>query len=249
MKTLASEINNIMCAGYGYSIWYVPYDYKHIQDKYNMKHIPHITLEANLSLRDAFHIYHHQNSVAGQITVKFDDPKFITFPSYYENDPLLYCGWRVHVIEMKHRKPKWCPHMSVIYKKRTDTMIKDCSHMDVDPPQGNYSCFLAIADTRNANPANWHIRNMYFNIKASQSYTLNFDISGQNEKRITSTVDEYFGTNVEELQTFRTTFRQTMKDRGITLTEPEITSIMKTIQNSMVAKTNDNPYSSEMECD
>ena len=212
--------------GYGYSVWYVPYNYEQLQAKYNIAHIPHVTLETNLSLRDAFHIYHNQKGACPDITIELDG-SFVKFPSYYPNDPMQYYGWDARIVEMKRPKLKWKPHISVVYTPRNSQIA--VNQAMPQPPQGKIQCFLVIADTRSSRPADWHMNHTYFNIKASQSYTLAFDISPKCERRVTSTIDEYFGTNKQELPTFRETFKTTMKERGITMTEAEVSKIMNAI--------------------
>jgi hypothetical protein len=133
--------------GYGYSVWFVPRNYKELQSIYKITHIPHITLETNLSLMDAYLIY---NNACNKVKVKFQG-KFVRFPSLYSHDPMVSYGWYVDVTQMSNRKLNWTPHMTLRYLPRKDnTFIDDnvmlSAHNHI-PPFTEIECFLTIADT------------------------------------------------------------------------------------------------------
>jgi hypothetical protein len=174
-------------SGYGYSVWYVPTNYKELQTTYGITHVPHVTLETNLLLKDAFHIHKH---AIKNIVIEYC-PKYVEFPQCYEHDPLIAFGWYVNVLELKGRKEHWKPHMSIQYFQRKDKNIIKKT-IDALPPQGKFECFCVLADTRSINPFEWSIDKRYFNLKASNGFVV--DMNGDNGTlRKANSCDEYFG--------------------------------------------------------
>ena len=223
--------------GYGYSVWFVPRMYKEIQEHYNIAHIPHITLETNLSVKDAFHIYHN---ACKKIIVKFKDA-FVKFPSFYHHDPMMYYGWYVEVLQMSGRKLNWSPHLTVSYLPRNkNNMLAHSQHSQhpqhpsQSPPMGPVECFIAIADTRSGVPTDWHIDDTYFNIKASQSYVLSFDAQTKHNRLIKSGIDEYIGTNISQLETLPSIITERMMSCGIVIGDDEVKGIVMEIRNELV---------------
>lgn len=227
------------CSGYEYSVWFVPNNYKEIQEQYGIAHIPHITLETNLSLKDAFHIYHN---ACNKIVIKFKD-NFVKFPSFYHHDPLVYYGWYVDVLQMTGRKLNWSPHMTVQYLPRTTSLHSSneqqvCRRM-ISPPLGPIECFTVIADTRSGVPTDWHFDYMYFNIKASQSFALSFDTKTKTQSRlITNGIDKYIGTNLEELETLPQTIKEYMLACGIVISDVEVKGIVTEVRNELLRNKN-----------
>lgn len=218
--------------GYGYSVWFVPNNYKDIQEHYNITHIPHITLETNLSLKDAFHIYH--NNTNKKILVKFKE-NFVKFPSFYPHDPLMYFGWYVEVLRMSGRKLNWSPHMSVRYLPRTNTSQSVGSFQP--PPMGPVECFMTIADTRSGVPTEWHIDDTYFNIKASQSLSLSFDEGSKHSRSLKSNIDEYIGTNLSRLHTLPSIIKERMLSCGIVISDNDLRGVVAEIRNELTKVT------------
>lgn len=222
--------------GYGYSVWFVPKNYKELQERYNICHIPHITLDTNLSLRDAFHIYHN---ACKKIVFKFNQTPVVKFPSLYNNnDPMIYYGWNVDIIQMTGRKLNWTPHMTLAYLPRNgDMRVQEARLLNNTqmPPLGPIECFATIADTRSGLPEEWHMNHTYFNIKASQSYTLSFDTKQRPSRTTVATgIDEYFGTSLNELDILPRILTERMNMRGLQMNDNEISVIVGEIRNELV---------------
>lgn len=143
---------------YGYSVWYVPDNYRELQERYNIQHIPHVTLKTKMSFDDASNLYHSQIKIADTINIEYYN-KFITFPAYDKNDHLQYRGWKVNIVGMNDKfksvNSNWNPHMTVEYTVINNNKKSQSCHMEVDPPHGKSPCFLVIADTNDVLPCNW----------------------------------------------------------------------------------------------
>ncbi len=235
-------------SGYGYSVWYVPRNFKELQEKYNISHIPHITLETNLSLRDAYHVYHNANK---SIRVKFQD-KYVKFPSFYENDPLMSYGWYVDIIGMTRRKLNWTPHMTLRYvSRKNNNTYKDkvilSENLKLSTEIDNdFECDIMIADTRSGVPQEWHTKHKYFNLKITHSNSLSF---GLNEKVFpvsTTSIDEYFGTCNEEFNEFKKLLCNELYEKGIKINEKDYINVINAIEKELL-KTNN--FTTSMEVD
>lgn len=210
--------------GYGYSVWYVPNNYKELQQRHNMVHIPHITLETNLILRDAFHIY---RNAPRNIEVEYI-PKLVKFPQCYEHDPLMGIGWYVDVPFMKNRKPWWKPHMSSVYIARgTQTIWTD--YQRLMPPPGKFDCFITIADTQSIVPSDWRIDLKYFNIKASNSCMIESMEPTEHALRNSINTDEYIAIDVQACQDVYGEVAKVLEVKGLQLNQTQIDSIVKYI--------------------
>lgn len=218
-------------SGYGYSVWFVPNNYKEIQDKYKISHIPHITLETNLSLKDAYHIYHN---ACQTISVKVK-PEFVKFPSFYHHDPMISYGWYVDIQHMTKRKLNWTPHMTATYVPRT-SKTNDANIITCQPPTEPLECFATIADTRSGLPEEWSIDNTYFNLKASQSYSLSFDTKPGTPRMVASGIDEFIGTNLEELDNLPNILKDRLSSCGISMREADVAAIIKQVKNELDKK-------------
>jgi hypothetical protein len=232
-------------AGYGYSVWYVPKNYKFLQDTYKISHIPHITLETNLCLRDAYHVYHNASKT---IKIKFQD-KYIKFPSFYEYDPMVSYGWHVDVVSMARRKLNWMPHMTLRYEPRTnklntyrDNIILAENYL---PPtnQQSVDCYIVIADTRSGTPQEWHTKHTYFNIKITHSNSISFDVNGKTNPISSTSIDEYFGSCIEEFTEFKSTLANELYNKGIRINDKDYTHLLKAIEKEL------SNVSQEMEID
>lgn len=219
--------------GYGYSVWYVPKNYKFLQDTYNISHIPHITLETNLCLRDAYHVYHNASKT---IKIKFQD-KYIKFPSFYEYDPMVSYGWHVDVVSMTRRKLNWMPHMTLRYEPRTnklntyqDKVILAENHL---PPTNQVDCDIVIADTRSGNPQEWHTKHTYFNIKITHSNSISFGLNGKTNPLSSTSIDEYFGSCIEEFTEFKNTLSNELYNKGIRINDKDYTNLTKAIEKEL----------------
>lgn len=131
--------------GYGFSIWIVPLDHQMFMKKYNMVHIPHITVSTNytsvLQARETF------NKLSSICSFSFH-PGYHMFPSMYEYEVLrgsgFYCD--VHSIEISHK-----PHMTVFYN------VDHRYH--IDEPQNIHYGVIQIADTTSLDPRQWFLVN------------------------------------------------------------------------------------------
>lgn len=220
--------------GYGYSVWYVPENYKELQDIYKISHIPHITLETNLLLRDAYHIYHN---ACPDITIKFKE-KYVRFPSFYDNDPLISYGWYVDVIKMTRRKLNWVPHMTLKYLQRSSknsnsnidkSILSDYKH----PPSNEIKCKVIIADTRGNEPVHWHVNYKYFNVKVSHSYGLSFGLNRKSYPLSATSVDEYYGTDMENFPLFKKFLYDDLITKGVQMNEIDFTNMIKGIEKEL----------------
>lgn len=207
-------------SGYGYSVWYVPENYKELQERYGIQHIPHITLETNLILRDAFHIYRNA-AINVEITYM---PQMIKFAQCYEHDPLQGFGWNVYVPVMKNRKPNWKPHMSVKYFKRGENYSR--VDWECKAPLDKVKCFIVIADTRSIEPSEWSIDKKYFCLKASSGFMLESMDRDEKPLRNTITTDEYFAVDTSNTDEIKRQVEALLLDRGLCLTENHIETIV-----------------------
>ena len=126
--------------GYGFSIWLVPTNLKYLQKTYNMKHIPHVTVETNLiELPD----YSFDDTQYNLINFR----SFAKFEKQYTHDPLEAWGWICDVpdISISH-----IPHMSLIYTKEFTF------NTTIYPPDDTLGQ-LYYADTTSECPANWSL--------------------------------------------------------------------------------------------
>lgn len=226
--------------GYGYSVWYVPENYKDLQDTYKISHIPHITLETNLCLRDAYHIYHNSSP---DIIIKFQN-KYVKFPSFYDNDPMISYGWFVDVVKMTRRKLNWVPHMTLRYLPRTTTNnnnnYKDKSILleNLCAPSNEMKCSLMIADTRSNLPIEWHTKYRYFNVKISHSYSLSFGLNEKSYPLSATSVDEYYGADIENFEKFKKYLYEDLNSKGVQMNEKDYINLLKGIEKEL--QTNNN---------
>lgn len=220
--------------GYGYSVWFVPTNHKQLQDQYNMTHIPHITLETNLSLKDAYHIYHN---TCKKITIKFRN-KFVKFPLLYHHDPKISYGWYVDVIYMTGRKHNWTPHMTAAYLPRFvgySSYKEQCiMERNLCAPSDYIECFATIADTRSGVTEEWNIDKTYFNIKATQSYKVMFDVNSRKDCcTVASTIDEYIGTNLQSIDNLYNVIKERIELGGIVMNANEIEAIVSKVKKEL----------------
>lgn len=221
--------------GYNFSVWYVPENYKELQNTYKVSHIPHITLETNLCLRDAYHIYHN---ACQDIIIKFQD-KYVKFPSFYENDPMISYGWYVNVMKMTKRKLNWVPHMTLRYLQRISNVAnnhykdKTILSENLCPPSDEIKCKVVIADTRSNSPIEWHTNYIYFNVKLSQSYALSFGLNEKASPLSTISIDEYYGTDIDNFNEFKTMLYNDLISKGIHMNEKEYINLLKGIEKEL----------------
>lgn len=224
-----------MSDGYGYSVWYVPTNYKELKEHYNMKHIPHVTLETNLLLRDAYHIYHNSCS---KITAEFHPEYVHPFPSLYAHDPMVASGWYVRVLQMTGRKLNWTPHMSVSYVPRGQHDNMDFTpSWRPKPPSGKTEYFLVIADTRSGDPTDWHIDNVYFNLKGASSHTLMHGLTVKETKKVARSFDTYFGSCINDIPQLGTIIRGLIQANGKhDICDADLMQLCSEVEKELVAR-------------
>lgn len=126
--------------GYGFSIWYVPYDWKEIKKKYKMAHIPHITYMTNMKQIPNIE-YLSSNIVANKFTA------VEKFKPMYSSECLKGMGWYCKVpLKTDHRT-----HMTLKYYLDEHDLIQP----DQNPIE--LKCFCCIADTRSRDQSKWFI--------------------------------------------------------------------------------------------
>lgn len=105
-----------------------------------MKHIPHVTLKANMDKPDF--------SLTGQsYDIKFQDG-FVWFPKMYsKNDPMRGSGFYCDIKGLKLPHP---PHMTVWYDYFDDHSVFQKAP---EPTTGQVFC----ADARSPNPEDWDV--------------------------------------------------------------------------------------------
>lgn len=133
--------------GYGYSIWLVPINWRHIQQEFSIDFIPHITIATNL------------NYIPSNI---FNDKTYIVnnfqegevFPKTYEVDPLYGFGYycKIPGIYTIHK-----PHMTLYYSSNEILQIDTFSKFKKPPHE--LQCKLYVANTNFLNPLEWRIIN------------------------------------------------------------------------------------------
>jgi hypothetical protein len=144
--------------GYSYSVWYVPYNYTQIQYKYQMSHVPHVTVKTNLAtLEDAYRVFDKYVKTHPIVKIKLVN-ELIKFPSFYTHDPLQAYGWYVNIKGMEEIEgmDTWKPHMSMQYQSHKESCDVNVNVLENSPIE-ELRCFLAIADTRSSNPSHWQI--------------------------------------------------------------------------------------------
>lgn len=222
--------------GYGYSVWYVPTNYKELQTKYDIIHIPHVTLETNLLLRDAYHIFHN---ACKKIKISFNS-NFVTFPSMYKHDPMISKGWYVNVNDISKRKLNWTPHMSLEYTPRYHDTLKPMAYSPkipitahYVPPQGLFECFLVIADTRSGVPKDWNFDNKYFHFKSTHTYSIDCNIDPKDTKRYSQTIDEYFGASLATINSLHEELYVTLTQQGVLINNADIARVVSDVEKKL----------------
>ena len=123
---------------YGYSLWLVPKNHVSIMKKYDMVHIPHVTIATKM-------MYIPNEVLADRVFKIRNYGKIIKFGKMYDENDLEAAGFFSHIIglEVKHE-----PHMTIWYGNRFEQM----NVMDED-----IECTLNFADTRDNDPSLWKI--------------------------------------------------------------------------------------------
>lgn len=147
-----------MIEGYGFSVWYVPINYKELQQLYKIQHIPHITYQSNFeTFNDAEQVYQKIKYV---INIEFSS-KIIYFPQMYPTDPLLGCGF--YIKKSQYLNPTFNPHLTTKYfipkKELNQTEIDKYLQLvnSFEIPKNIY-CFKAISDNRILDANIWEIK-------------------------------------------------------------------------------------------
>ena len=132
--------------GYGYSIWVVPNNYISMMTRYNIRHIPHVTLRTNKTLEECREIYIEETH---DICLLYPS---VTFPSMYTNDPLRAVGYYANIpILTEH-----VPHMTFEYFPKSAD-IPQPTFKEFEEFNTTISCFTSISDTTNLDPSLWSL--------------------------------------------------------------------------------------------
>lgn len=123
--------------GYGFSVWVVPHNHGFLAHRYNMKHIPHVTLETNLVTP--------KNKFDKNFCKIYFKNFCSQFPSMYETDPMTACGFYCDI----DIPIDFDPHMTLWYNHPNPSPIMDIP----EPTHGQ----VFMADTRSMDPSEWKI--------------------------------------------------------------------------------------------
>lgn len=144
-----------MIKGYGFSIWYIPYNYQDFQNKYKIIHIPHVTYQTNFEdLDSAIEIY---RNLPADIDIDFNS-NIVLFPQMYSTDPLCACGF--YVKKSQFLNQTFEPHLSTKYFDPFDIIEINRYLLDMnqyDKPL-NTKCFKAISDNQNLDWTTWDFK-------------------------------------------------------------------------------------------
>jgi hypothetical protein len=135
--------------GYGYSVWYVPTNYKTIQSRYGMAHIPHITVATNFPNANSAFVRYNK---LPKTTRAFIKRECVEFPSMYADNPLKAIGWYGEMPDVPTAHP---PHMTLRYFDPTQAIPTKTEYCNAAPSNRALVCFKTVADTTSSNPADW----------------------------------------------------------------------------------------------
>ena len=128
--------------GYGLSLWVVPKYYKQIKETYKMKHIPHITLQTNLTEPSM------SVDLGKHVDVTFNRG-MVKFPKMHDPNPLMGSGFYCNVKGISEI-PDFRQHMTVWYNY-------DGCHYEFREPPPHQPGKVVRADTTSDDPSEWHI--------------------------------------------------------------------------------------------
>ena len=136
---------------YGLSLWAVPRNHVEIRERYNMKHIPHITLETNLT-KPSFSC-----DVGNVVQAEFTRG-MTKFPWIYTPDGPLEASGYYCIMKGLYNVPKHRLHMSIFYNY-------DGQYMQYLEPPPVCLCDVVRADTRSEDPSEWIVTNSFRDIQ------------------------------------------------------------------------------------
>lgn len=154
---------------YGFSIWYVPYNYLDLKERYNMEHIPHITYKTNIpTIEEALIIL---NEIKPIIEIEFID-RIVEFPKMYAQDPLHACGYYVKLSSNLYNFDSYNheyllnPKLHMSTKYFTDDTINNVTNYlesttDFITPYKTV-CYKAISDNQELDFTKWYLQYQYF---------------------------------------------------------------------------------------
>ena len=133
-----------MIKGFGHSVWAVPHNYKDIQRKYNMKHIPHVTISTNHAARPIITNY----SMPCIITFnKIKDLKRL--PPMYTHDPFKHNDCAGFYCKIPNVKEDVLTHMTISYD------FTEGNYAELQAPGYPLQATIMRADTTSLNPEEW----------------------------------------------------------------------------------------------
>lgn len=133
-----------MIKGYGHSVWAVPYNYRDIQKKYNMKHIPHVTISTN----------HHDRPIITNYnmpcTIHFNEDRHLKrLPLMYEYDPFRDNDCAGFYCKIPGIKDDVLTHMTISYD------FAGGNYAEFEAPEHSLQATIMRADTTSLNPEEW----------------------------------------------------------------------------------------------
>jgi hypothetical protein len=149
-------------------------------------------------------------------------------------------GWFVDVLKMTRRKLNWVPHMTLRYIPRTTNNNNDNNIRDkyilsesLSPPLHDIKCKIFIADTRSNQPMEWHTKYNYFNLKISHTYSLSFALNENSYPISATSIDEYYGTDIESFDKFKTLLYDDLISKGVQMNEKDYINLLKEIEKEL----------------
>ena len=123
---------------YGYSLWLVPNEHEKIMEKYDMVHIPHVTIATKM-------MYLPKEVITKRVFKIRNYGEITKFHKMYDENDLEACGFycEIHGLEVKHEA-----HMTIWYGTRYEQ--RDVIEEDIE-------CVLKFADTRDIDPRLWKL--------------------------------------------------------------------------------------------
>jgi hypothetical protein len=128
--------------GYEYCLWLVPFAYHRMIREYGMKHIPHVTIKANLSFDEALYRFWIADYKYPTPFIRCKPGGCVFPPMYSADEAIAYGFYATASIPIQHP-----PHLTMAYN--------ELCGKNVQMPPGTIHCFVAVADCRDDDPSKW----------------------------------------------------------------------------------------------
>lgn len=164
IKSNKQSMTKFSLQGYGYSVWYVPtkpLQLTHIKQRYQLQHIPHVTVATNMNFSEAAMM---MQRMPQRVMFQANDP-LTYFPSLYGTNTLHGFGfygslWDISDDTFATVELKWQPRIALQYFN--DPHHHGDKHMcsDVLPVlqfalRYPVECEKCIANTLSFDPTEW----------------------------------------------------------------------------------------------